>query len=236
MTFKDLIGFILSAVVLLPLILIVVFRIYRLKSFLALGIYYLLALLNSMMMHEYIPAGEEIRKIAGVTYYLLEIPLILAFFIYFSPSLRVSRQMQILCLVFIVFEIIIAVIYGYNKKALAIILGPGLAILLFFCVWFFIRQVKIAATHKKAIGKVMIISALLFAFGCYAIIYLLFYIARNPQTTDAYLMYLISSAISVSVLSAGIIRENKRIQKLIELKVTRRELRMIYGNTKISSA
>ncbi len=232
MSLKDLMGFVLSAATLLPFALIIVFKLYRLRSFIALGIYYILVFIESMMKQQYIQAGEGIQRIVGMTYNMLDVPLLLIFFIYFSPSLRVSRQLQFFCIVFIAYEVIITAFWGYNRNGLTYTIGPGLAILLSFCTWFFIRQVKISAKHKKSIGKAVITSALLFAFGCYSIIYIMYYLIRTSDTTDVYVMYLISSALSVIVVSAGIAIENKRIQKLIELKVTRRELSMIYGNKK----
>ena len=82
--------------------------------------------------------------------------------------------------------------------------------------------------NKKAIGKAIILSSFLFVIGCYGIIYIMHFILRTPETTDVYIMYLISSSVSAVVLSVGLIIENKRIQKLKELLVTRQELRMIY--------
>jgi hypothetical protein len=45
-------------------------------------------------------------------------------------------------------------------------------------------------------------------------------------------MYLISSALSVIVVSAGIVIETKRLRKLQELQITRRELSRIYSDNK----
>lgn len=228
MNLKELIGFIFSTTILLPIVLIIALRLYRIKSFLALGIYYLLTFFDAMMMQKYILASEDFRRIYGVTINLLDVPLVLSFFMYFSPSLRLSKQMQYLGLAFIVFEIIVTILIGYNRDALTIIIGPGLAIILFFCAMFFIRQIKIAITFWKGIGKALMISSFLFVFGCYSFIYIMHYIIRTPDTIDVYIMYLISSALSVIMVFAGMMIESKRIRKLQELLVTRHELSLVY--------
>jgi hypothetical protein len=136
--------------------------------------------------------------------------------------------MKYLSLAFIIFEIIVTASIGYNKDALTIIIGPGLAIILFFSVLFFIRQIKIAITFWKGIGKALMISSFLFVFGCYSFIYVMHYIVRTPATSDVYIMYLISSMLSGILVFAGMIIESKRIRKLQELLVTRHELNLIY--------
>ena len=228
MNLKDLMGFIISITLLLPIILIIALRLYWMKSFIALSIFYLLTFSDAMMLQKYILVGEDFQNIFGVTIKLLDIPLVLTFFMYFSPSLRMSKQMIYIGFGFIVFEIIVTMLIGYNKDALTIIIGPGLAIILFFCALFFIRQIKTAITFRKGIGKAFIISSFLFVFGSYSFIYIMYYIVRTPDTTDVYIMYLISSALSSILVFAGLMIESKRICKLQELLVTRQELSQIY--------
>lgn len=230
MNLKDILGLILTVSILFPIFIILANRLYRFTPFIALGIYYTFSFFDIMLMQQYIPAGNDFRRIFGVTNNLFDVPLMLLFLSFFSPGTRLKRQIGYLIPVFIVFEIIILSLYGYNRNALTIILGPGLLIILFFCAWFFIRQIRIAIIQGKAIGKAIIISSLLFAYGCYSFIYVMHYVIRTPHTTDVFIMYLISSVISVVGVSAGMLIENKRIRKREELQVTRRELSKIYGN------
>ena len=221
-------GIIFTSAFLLPISLIIIFRLFNFRSYLALGIYYLLIFFDALIMQHFIDAGETFRKYYGVTHDLLRVPLLLLFFTYFSPHPLVTKRMLYTGLAFIAYEMLIISIIGYNKDALTLIIGPGLLIILFFSSWFFIRLIKVTINNKKAIGKAIILSSFLFVIGCYGIIYIMHFILRTPETTDVYIMYLISSSVSAVVLSVGLIIENKRIQKLKELLVTRQELRMIY--------
>ena len=148
--------------------------------------------------------------------------------------------MRVLILSFVLFEVTIVLLRGVTKEAITIILAPGLAIVFSFCLYFFIRQAKKAITHRKATGKALIIASLLFAYGCFAILYLMFYVFQthlvdgklNTQyLEDTYLVFFFVTTFSSLLLSIGVIIESKMVRKLHELKITRKELLMIYNGT-----
>jgi hypothetical protein len=78
----------------------------------------------------------------------------------------------------------------------------------------------------------MISAALCFVYGCYGLIYALFYLNNSPNVEDTFLVYYWASLISATLLSAGLIVECKRILKLHELKKTRKELSHVYSEDK----
>ncbi|MBK5272484.1 MAG: hypothetical protein JJE22_15895 [Bacteroidia bacterium] len=91
--------------------------------------------------------------------------------------------------------------------------------------------------HHKASGKAIMTSALLFAYGCYSIIYLLYYVfkthiengvLKQKELDVTVLIYFVVTTLSTVLMCAGLIIERKRIQKLNELKQTRKELSIIY--------
>ncbi|HRG83104.1 MAG TPA: hypothetical protein PLO99_11365, partial [Chitinophagaceae bacterium] len=108
----------------------------------------------------------------------------------------------------------------------------GVALILALSTYFFIRQTKIAITHRKATGKAVIAASLLFAYGCFGLIYLMYYVFRSTDVEDIFLIFFMVSTFSSLMLSVGIYIEEKRIRKLNELRVTRRELSNIYAGEK----
>lgn len=231
MNWKEIMGLVSTITVVLPILIIAFLRLHRFKCFLALGVYYIVNFLSNVITQNYIPAGESFKKFFGVTDNLLDVPLILSFLVYFSPSSFLSKRMRYSVFVFLAFEVIVTLIYGYNRNAITIIMGPGLALIFGICTWFFLRQVKIAVMYQKATGKVLMISALLFAYGCYVLIYIMYYLLETNAVSDVFLIYFIAGALSSLTLSAGMIIENKRIKKLEELKITRKELNAIYSGS-----
>jgi hypothetical protein len=78
--------------------------------------------------------------------------------------------------------------------------------------------------YRKAIGKTLITASLVFAYGCYGILYTLFYVVKTKHIDDAFLVYFLVVTFFSLIMSTGIVFERKRIQKLFELKQARREL------------
>jgi hypothetical protein len=129
-----------------------------------------------------------------------------------------------------IFEIAVISIVGFNNHAITIFLGPAIGIVFAFCLHFFVRQTKITISHHKGIGKAVVTAALLFAYGCYGIIYLMYYVFKMPNTTDMFVIYFAVVTLSSICITIGIAAERKRIRKLNELLQTRKELSVIYKN------
>ena len=136
--------------------------------------------------------------------------------------------MHYLILGLIGFAMIILALNGFSIDSITIIMAPGLLTVFSFCCYFFVRQTRITIMHRKSTGKALIVASLLFAYGCYAIIYLMYYIYKTEYIEDTFIIYHMVTTFSSLLLCAGIIIEKKRVQKLEELKITRKELELVY--------
>jgi hypothetical protein len=232
MTWNSVMGVISSVALFLPFFFILVLRLGAYRTFPALLLYYGSVFVYNLMTEGYIQADTNVIRSWGMVNNMLDTPLMLTFLIYFSPSARFTKRLRILIAAYIVFEIAVAISIGLNTKAITIMLGPGILILIGLCLYFFIRQTKITIMHKKGTGKALIAASLLFAYGCYGIIYLMYYIFKTPYVADTFLVYFLVVTFSSLLITAGLIVEEKRIRKLNELKITRRELSDIYGDEK----
>lgn len=242
MTWNSIMGFVSSFALLAPIILILVLRLGRYRSFPVLLLYYSSVLIYNLLTEGYIKADSSIEYYWGLTNNVMDAPLMILFLTYFSTSKLFTRKMKILALSFVLFEIIVIATIGFNIDAMTIIMGPGLLIIFGLCLYFFIRHARLAIENHKATGKAVIISSLLFGYGCYTIIYLMYYIFKahigadgkvNAQyMNDTFLIYFIAASLSSVIMCIGLLIERKRIQKLQELKVTRKELSTIYTETK----
>ncbi|MEO6613033.1 MAG: hypothetical protein ABIT05_07210 [Chitinophagaceae bacterium] len=232
MTWNSVMGLISTFALFLPIFLILALRLGGYKSFPALLIYYISVFVYNLFTEGYIKAPANFIQYWGVGNNLLDAPLMLSFLAYYSTSPAFTRRIKITLLGFLLFEGVVLVIMGWNVKAITIIIGPGLLLVFGLCLSLFIRQTKITILHHKATGKAFIAAALLFAYGCYAIIYLMYYVFKTPHVDDTFLVYFLVVTFSSLLLCAGIIIEKKRVQKLYELKTTRKELSDIYKDTK----
>jgi hypothetical protein len=225
-------GFISTVALFLPILIILVLRLGAYRTFPALLIYYSGVLIYNLFTEGFVHVDRQVMRYWGITNNLLDIPLLLTFLIYFSSSNTFTRRIKMLIWGFILFEAIVIVIFGLNVNAITIILGPGIVIAIAFCMLFFIRQTKMTIMHRKGTGKALIAASLLFAYGCYGIIYLMYYVFKTKYKDDTFLIYFLVATLSSLLITAGIIVERKRIRKLNELKLTRRELSTIYAHEK----
>ncbi|HUR66246.1 MAG TPA: hypothetical protein VMZ03_07825 [Chitinophagaceae bacterium] len=232
MTWNSVMGVISSVALFLPFFFILVLGLGAYRTFPALLFYYGSVLVYNLMTEGYISADNDLIHNWGIINNMMDTPLMLTFLIYFSPSARFTHRIRILIMAFIVLEIALAITVGLTTKAITIMLGPGILTLIGLCLYFFIRQTKITIMHKKGTGKALIAASLLFAYGCYGIIYLMYYVFQTPYVADTFLVYFLVVTLSSLLITAGIIVEERRIRKLNELKITRRELSDIYGDEK----
>jgi len=240
MTWNSTMGLISTAAIFLPIALILILRLGRYRTFPALLFYLIIALITNLFTQEYIYIDKVAFNYWKLSNNLLDAPLMLLFLSYFCTSGKQVRVIHKLILGFIAFELLVVAIKGLNKDAITIILGLGLTIVLGVSAYFFIYQTKLAISHRKATGKAFIAAAQLFAYGCFGIIYLLYYVFEthlvegkiNQQyLADTYLVYFFVTTLSSLLLCAGLIIESKRVHKLNELKITRKELSEIYEGT-----
>lgn len=229
MTIFSVVGLISTIALFLPIILLIVLRLSLYRSFPALLLYYLLVFLFNIFKLGYIKIDATIVSYHGTLSNLLDAPLILLFLTYFSKTASFRKKLLTIIGAFIVFEIIMLFIYGFNTRATTVILAPDLIIVLTLSSIFFIHQVKIAVVHHKAIGKAIMISSILFSYAGYSFIYIVYYLIETPYTNDVHLIFFLINIIACITMSVGIFVEQKRVKQLAELQTARKELKEIYG-------
>ncbi|HYC39782.1 MAG TPA: hypothetical protein VEB63_04775 [Chitinophagaceae bacterium] len=228
MSWNSILGFVATIALFFPIIFILALRLSRYRTFLALLLYYSLVLAYNLLSQGYIHAGPEVIRGWGIGNNLLDAPLLLIALTYYSPSNRLTTRMHLLVLLVLLFEMVVILLNGFSVKAITVVMAPNLAMILCFCFSFFIRQVRITVMHSKALGKSLMISSLLFAYGCYSLIYLMYYVFRTPHKEDTFLVYFLVTIFSSCLMAAGILVESKWIRKLEEARIARRELLQIY--------
>ena len=231
MTWNSVMGIISSFALFLPVFFIIALGLSGYKSFPALLFYYASVFIYNLLTEGYIKAPHDVTRYWGLVNNLLDVPLMLSFLTYFSTSAIFTKRLKIAILAFVLFETIIILLKGLNVEALTIIIGPGILLVFGLSLALFIRQSKITIMYRKATGKALISAALLFAYGCYAIIYMMYYVVKTPHIADTFLVYFLVVTFSSLLMCAGIIIEKKRVHKLNELKTTRKELSAIYKDT-----
>jgi len=224
------IGLVSSIALILPLILMITSRLVSYKNFPALFLYYLLILAYNVVRSQYFPVNTELINGWNLLNNFLDAPLVIYFLTYFSTSVPLTKKMNRIIAGILVFQVAVVSIMGFNNDAISVFMGPGLVLVFAFSLHFFVRQTKITISHQKAAGKAIITASLLFAYGCYAMLYVVYYVLKMPNIQDTFIIYYAVITLSSAGMAIGIIAESKRVRKLNELLQTRKELSVIYKN------
>ncbi|HEY9363909.1 MAG TPA: hypothetical protein VIQ00_11640 [Chitinophagaceae bacterium] len=195
----------------LPVLVIVSLRLFSNKSYLLLAIYYLLAFIYNLVTAGVWNLSIETRRTAALINNFLDVPLMMGFLLYFTTSWRLSKQMKAVILLFAAFEVIVLATIGATFDKSTVILGPGILVIISFCGYFFIKQMQVRLNEFQEIGKILILSSLLFSYGCFSIVYLFHYILKTPNRADVFLVYYLITIIASLLITFGIWKERKKI-------------------------
>lgn len=232
MNWNSTIGLISTLALFLPVFVILAFKLIRYKNFLPLFIYCLLAFSYNLMTENFVSAPKNFIKTFSVIVNLFDVPLMLLFLMMFTTVSKQIKRIKILVGIFICFELIVVAIKGISVSTVTIVMGPGLAIVFGYALYFFVQTVKKSFMHNKAISKAVMASSICFAYGCFIIIYIMHYVLALPDVPNIFLIYFMVTIIYCSLLTAGLIMESKRVRKLEELLVTRKELQAFFADEK----
>ena len=230
MQWNTFIGIAASLSFFLPVAAIFYYKLYQHRSLMALLISYLITALYNLLSQTPFNISPEFLQNFGVVYNYLDIPLMLLSLLFFCPNKQKQKRVHIILGAFIIYEIVLAFRFGLDPKAVIYIMGPGLAIIVCYTFYLFVRHIKITIVYGKNAGRTLMLSSILFAYGCYGLVYYFYYIQRTPDVADAFLLYFISSITASVIMTMGLHLTQKRLKQFMEVKNTRRELEMFFHN------
>lgn len=213
----------------LPIVAILLFRLYRHVSLIALMVYYALTILRCLG-NSNTPPSPDFKDTWEVLFNYIEIPLMLSALLFFCPARQRQLSVQILTAFFVAYEVIVAAVFGFTPLASLYIMTPGLLVIVMYSLFLFLRQVKFSIMHGKNMGRVLMLGALVFSYSCYLFMFYAYFIQEETDVSPIYAMHFLSSSIAAVIMSIGLFLMRHRIKELQEIKVTRRELQMIFGS------
>ena len=236
MNSHSLLGIISSIALFVPVVLILVLKLFSNRSFLALALCYFIVGVQNLLRQSVFGIPKLIYQSMSIVDNILDAPLMLLFLTFFSTSALMTKRIRTCIYIFLAFETIILAIFGFNVKTVRIILGPDIAVIAAISFSFFMRYVRLSVSHAKNLGKAFMAASVFISYAIFSIVYIFYYLAKNEQYQgDAELVYYLVSILSAILMTIGILVENKRFKKLGELKHTRKELATIYGEKKVAA-
>jgi hypothetical protein len=230
MQWNTFIGIAASLSFFLPVAAIFYYKLYQHRSLMALLISYLITALYNLLSQTPFNISPGFLQNFGVVNNYLDIPLMLLSLLFFCPNKQKQKRVHIILGAFIIYEMVLGFRFGLDPKVVIYIMGPGLAIIVSYTFYLFVRHIKITIVYGKNAGRTLMLSSILFAYGCYGLVYYFYYIQRTPDVADAFLLYFISSITASVIMTMGLHLTQKRLKQFMEVKNTRRELEMFFHN------
>ncbi|RYZ26441.1 MAG: hypothetical protein EOO10_15550 [Chitinophagaceae bacterium] len=213
----------------LPVFAIVLFKLYRHTSLIALAVYYLLTIVHCLYADKIPPVPNFVNKLDRA-YSYVEIPLMLTSLLFFCHARQRQQIMQKIIMAFMCYELLIAAYFKFSAEGTMYIVAPGLLVVLGYTMFLLLRQLKFTIMHGKNIGRVFMLAAILFSYSAYALVFYTYFIQKQPEINGLYSLYFISSTVASILMAIGLYLMRHRIKELQELKVVRKELQMVFGS------
>lgn len=188
-----------------PAVIVLLKKLWQATPFQFFAIYWIInGLVYSILRIKGI--DKQIIEVIIVTYNALDIPMTASIVYFSASSSRLKKFIRLILGLFIVFEIGCLVQGGFRYEALKYVLGVGLLFMLTIIIWqisLFLQQVS-HVTREKAL--LLIHGGFLFQYGTYIVVYVFdYFIVDVADNIDKFLIYYISTIISISIGSSGLL-------------------------------
>ena len=230
MNFYSILGMISAVAFFLPAFIILSSRLLINISLLALVFYFLLVMTHNLMAANIIIVSKELQSNFGVINNYLDVPLMLTGMLMFCTEKWKQRVLVTSIICFSAFELIIFFQHQLQPVSSKYIMGPGILLILFYSLYLFVNNIKNTIVQGKGVGKTLMITSILFAYGCYFLVYLFAYIQRTSDRQDVFIIYYLASIIFSVLMAAGLIWVKKRLREIKEVQTTRKELSVFFQN------
>ena len=230
MNVSSILGILCAVAFIIPALIILSSRLLINISLIALVVYFLLVTTWTLMAEKVIIVDREVQRSLGIISNYLDVPLMLTSMLMFCTEKTKKRFIVTATIAFMAYELIILFQYKLSSVSSKYVLGPGIILILLFSLYFFMNNIKNTIVQGKGVGKTLMITSILFAYGSYFIVYLFTYVQKTSAKGDVFIIYYLTSIIFSAVMSAGLIWIKKRLREIKEVQITRRELNVFFNN------
>jgi len=183
------------------------------------------------MSVDIIVVSDDLRRNFGAINNYLDVPLMLTGMLMFCPEKWKQQVIVTSIIAFVGYEMIIFFQYQLQSPISSkFIMGPGIVLVLTYSLYLFISNIKNTIVQGKGVGKTLMVTSILFAYGCYFLVYLFAFIQKTSNKGDVFIIYYLTSIIFSILMSAGLIWVKKRLKEIKEVQTTRKELNVFFNN------
>ncbi len=227
---NTILGIVAAIAFLLPALIILSSRLLINISLLSLVIYFLLVTFYILMSENILLVNKEVQRNFAVINNYLDVPLMLTAMLMFCTEKWKQRLIITTIIGFAAYELMIFFQYQLQPVSSKYIMGPGIVLILLYSLYLFINNIKNTIVQGKGVGKTLMITSILFAYGCDFLVYIFAFVQRTSNRGDVFIIYYLASIIFSVLMSAGLIWVKKRLREIKEVQTTRKELHVFFNN------
>ena len=227
----ELASFLAAGFFFVPIILVTFKNLFRNKTILWFAVYWFWSGLINILCSLECMSDTLALSIIERFYNLLDTPVMLFIMYKTTEVTGIRKSLHKILLPFIVLEIIMLVITGFNIGMESALVFCGVLVVLFFLLWTIISYSKQTSYNGSLISYQYIYYALFFEYAISIITVIYSYILpANADNADNFLIYHISTIVAIATASAGILnfQEEKPAAKMKKSKLqTEAEIRYL---------
>ncbi|HVG15440.1 MAG TPA: hypothetical protein VM935_10785 [Chitinophagaceae bacterium] len=231
MNINTVLGVTSAAAFALPILIIIFSRLFINVSLFALVVYFFSAFFCNLLSENIIVLSPSLETSLAVISNYLDVPLILLSVRMFSTEKWMDKAISIGLAAFLGYELIIFFNYRLLPVSTKYVMGPGIVLIVVISLYLFINNIKRTIMQGKGIGKTLIITSILFAYGSYLLVYIFFYIQKTSNKADVFTIYYLSSIIFSLLMASGLFWVRKRFNEIKEVHTTRKELGVFFDHS-----
>lgn len=210
---NDIIAILTTIALLMPILTIVARRSMWHPSFAALIVYYAQFFVFNLFTNNYIHAGGNTMQLIQFSHIFIDLPLVLLFMQYFAKRDKTRSIIRGTLLAWATLAVLLITLMGLSLRITPYLMGPGLVMAAAISMGFFVKYLKSGIHNRWETGKAFMAGSLVFLYGCYLVIYVIQFVMRLRDDQEIYLLFQITTLISVVLMTAGLILNRKQPRK-----------------------
>lgn len=209
----EIIAILTTISLLLPIVAIIARRSMWHMCFAALTVYYAQFFIFSLFTNSYIPVSGRSMNLIRYSHIFIDLPLVLLFMQYFAEGAKVRTRIRGSLLAFILLGIVLTIVMGLTDHIIPYLMGPGILLAAAISMGFFVKYLKSGIHHRWETGKAFMAGSLVFLYGSYLVIYFIQYVMKLKDEQEIYLLFQLTTLVSVLLMTAGLLLNRKRPQQ-----------------------
>jgi hypothetical protein len=199
----DVIAVVAVASYFVPLVIVLIKRLWRDHFFMLFASYWMLGGFINMM--DVIPGfSKKVSYTAGIYYNMLDIPFILTIFYLTTSSYMIKRFTPFAIVLIFLSEVVSVVMADHlTYDTIKYPLGAGVAMVLFIVIAEIVRYMQTIEHSNRQNSKMFIYAGVLFEYATFVVIYIFDYFVAASNATDSYIIYYLSSVVALFIASCG---------------------------------